>query len=90
MRKVEALTFLRSLADFIRETGRWDAEYELRLFEYEGFNQLAETENLAWLRSMRQPGIGAARPRKYEEAEQMNRRALEGREKALGKRTLTR
>ncbi|XTI88791.1 hypothetical protein V2W45_1307553 [Cenococcum geophilum] len=83
--RVEALTFLRSLADFIRETGRWDAEYELRLFEYEGFGQLAKTENLAWLRSMSNLASVLQDQWKYEEAEEMNQRALEGREKALGK-----
>ena len=50
--RVEAFTFIRSLADFINETGRWDAEYELRLFEHKGFSQLAGMENLAWLWSM--------------------------------------
>ena len=80
-----SLDAIGSLADFVRDTGQYHAEYELRSFDQVEREGLKEQDERGWLCSLSDLAVVLSRQGKYDAAEEMNRRALEGREKVLGK-----
>jgi len=78
------LDLLWSLANFVKDTGQYHAEYELRTFELVERERLREMDKASWLRSLAGLASVLLYQGKYEAAEEMSRRALEGTEKLLG------
>ena len=81
-----SLDLIWSLANFVRDTGQYHAEFELRSFEHAERERRKEQDKTKWLRSLSDLASAHWRQGKYEAAEEMNRRALEGYEKVLGKK----
>ncbi|KAK5107705.1 hypothetical protein LTR62_000899 [Meristemomyces frigidus] len=80
-----SLCVMCSLADFVGDAGQYHTEYELRAFEETERERGKAQDEEGWLRSLSNPALVLRRQGKYEAAETMNRRALEGCEKVLGK-----
>ncbi|KAK5676701.1 hypothetical protein LTR17_027732, partial [Elasticomyces elasticus] len=71
-----SLNLIWSLANFVSDTGQYHTEFDLRMLEEEERERRKEKDPVEWFRSL--GGVATA-------AEAMNRRALEGYEKVLGK-----
>ena len=87
-----SLNAICSLANFVSGTGQYQTECELRVFEEAERGRRKEQNETGWLRSLSDLARVLQYQGKYEAAETMNRRALEGYEEVLGKehpRTLT-
>nr|OQO30934.1 hypothetical protein B0A51_04161 [Rachicladosporium sp. CCFEE 5018] len=80
-----SLDVICSLADFVRGTGQYYTEYELRASDEAERAQRKEQDEKGWLRSLSDLAAVLRYQGKYEAAETMNRQALEGYKKVLGK-----
>ena len=80
-----SLDLVSSLANFVKDTGQYHVEYELRSFDHVGREGLRAKDDRGLLRSLDALAVVLWRQGKYEDAEDTSQRALEGREKALGK-----
>ncbi|KAK6435231.1 hypothetical protein LTR95_008583 [Oleoguttula sp. CCFEE 5521] len=80
-----SLDVICSMANFMRGIGQHHTEYELRAFDKAERSRRKEQDQIGWSRSLSDLAAALQYQGKYEAAETMNRPALEGREKALGK-----
>ncbi|KAK0268609.1 hypothetical protein LTS00_017513 [Friedmanniomyces endolithicus] len=76
---------MRLLGKFVSSTGQYQTEYELRAFEKAERARLKKQDEAGWLCSLRDLAAVLQNQGKYEAAEAMNRRVLEGSEEVLGK-----
>ncbi|KAI7194846.1 hypothetical protein KC316_g4698, partial [Hortaea werneckii] len=81
----KTLNTIWSLANFVRDTGQYQTEYELRAFEEAERAQAKNEDEAEWLEIVSNLAAALQSQGKYEAAEAMNRRALGGLEKLLGK-----
>lgn len=80
------LSTMCSLAHLMRSTGQYEMEFELRAFEESDCAQVKADDEAGWLGSLSSNLASVLRYQgRYKAAEEMNRRALEGYEKLLGK-----
>ena len=80
-----SLDLVWSLANFVKDTGQYHVEYELRSFDHVEREGLREKDEKGLLRSLDALAVVLWRQGKYEDAEHTSQRALEGREEVLGK-----
>ena len=80
----DSLETMWLLANFVRDMAQYQTELELRAFEEAEWGRVKEQDQARWLHSLSDLAVVHLRQERYEAAEEMNRRALEGREKVLG------
>ncbi|KAK0955619.1 hypothetical protein LTS01_023272 [Friedmanniomyces endolithicus] len=81
----QTLGTMRLLAEFVSSTEQYQTEYELRAFEEAERARRKEQDEVGWLCSLSDLAAMLQNQGKYEAAEEMKRRALEGKEKVLRK-----
>jgi len=83
--KESTLASIVLVADFLEGGGLYGFEKELRMFEYKKREDLSPAGSPKLFRAMNELAVVLQRLGKYEEAVALYRKALDGREKTLGK-----